>query len=98
MKVSTLLRVKKNWCQHTSARNASGIAVEVDSSSAKSFCLIGAIRRCYGSTGPENRRAVGRIRQAIRVFAGGPCLIAEFNDSPVTTFSQIKKVIKLAKI
>jgi hypothetical protein len=96
MKVSTLLRVKKNWCQHNYAKDRTGRGVMFDSSSAESFCLLGAVRRCYAPS--EALDAVERLERAIQEEVGNSFSIAAYNDASSRTFSQIKKIIKLANI
>ena len=49
-------KLKKGWCIETYARNSAGYTVNYRSKSAKSYCVVGAIR---SST---NR---GRVRDAI---------------------------------
>jgi hypothetical protein len=96
MKLSTLLRAKKNWCQNADARDSKGNSVGVLNPAAVCFCLSGALNKCYRPAGNRYWKAQSKLRNAVQSIGGGG--IISFNDNAGTTFADIKKVVKLAGI
>jgi hypothetical protein len=96
MKLSTLLRAKKNWCQNADARDLKGYPVGALDPEAVCFCLSGALAKCYANNRTEYLRAFRKLTNAIDSIDGVG--IVSFNDNGATTFADIKKVVKLAGI
>jgi hypothetical protein len=96
MKLSTLFRTKKSWCQGWVAKDSAGHPVETNNRNAVSFCLLGGLRRCYFKPGDINRyvRMRGRIEKCLPLNRS----ISGFNDDPSTTFADIRRLIKKAKV
>jgi hypothetical protein len=55
-----LLADESHWCQGVYARDAAGLAIQVNSAAARSYCLMGAILR---GAGEEHKRV--DVRDAI---------------------------------
>lgn len=99
LKVKTLLKSKKHWTQGSFARGKSGLKVRnVQSRYAVSFCLAGAIWRCYGKDPEAKERAEIKLWTAIRKYAGVRLPIVVWNDLETTTFKDVKAVLKIADI
>lgn len=52
MKVYELLSEESKWTKRALARDIKGIEVDVNSVEAVSWCLIGALRKCYKTKYP----------------------------------------------
>lgn len=84
MKIWELLDSPEKWTTKTCARDKNGKQVSSNDSSAVSWCLLGAVDKCYSE---EHRGVVRKIRNKL-----GINLIGEWNDEQ--TF---ENVLKLAK-
>lgn len=93
---------KGAWARYHYVPIATGCAtgrytVDSTSGAAVCFCLDGAVQKCYTERARIPVRA--RLRQAIRkLFPNGELDIIGFNDSKETTFSDIMKVVRAAKV
>jgi hypothetical protein len=88
------------WCKNSNARDANDRAVAWDSPNAVKFCFIGGLYRVYEDSN-KRRKVVEKIKKAINKFHKDDdniVWISAFNDNPKTSFSDIKKVIELAKV
>ena len=91
MKPSEVLSDESKWCQWASARGKSGRRVTPYGRSAVKWCLLGAIDRAFG----ENE--IRRVDFANSVFRLLGCNIADWNDSPVRKFEQVRDVLLRAE-
>jgi len=83
MKIKKFL-TKARWCQGEWAKDKNGNYCAVLSRKAVKFCLMGAVAKCY----PGRTLAIGaRLRDAL-----GMC-VTTFNDSPLTTFKEVKALV-----
>jgi hypothetical protein len=57
MKMHELLSTEKRWTQHASARDEFGDVTSSMSRNAVSFCLLGALDRCYAQAQFSKRAA-----------------------------------------
>ena len=93
--LQALFRDKRNWTKHTYARDIKGREIWVCHPRAVSFCLSGALTLIYPHT---NKRKV-LLRAIKRVF---PTTVTTslpgFNDAETTTITDIRKVVKAAKL
>lgn len=62
---------------------------------AVSFSLQGVIAKC--SQG-ERESIMKKLSDAIRVYTGKNIYVAQYNDSPDTTFEDITQVLKIAEL
>jgi hypothetical protein len=96
MKLSTLLRTKKSWCQHWVAKDSDGQSVEIHNRNAVSFCLLGGLRRCYLKL--DDNTLFCRMRARVEKFLPLNRSMTGFNDDPSTKFADIRRLIKKAKV
>lgn len=87
MKAWELLDSPSKWTQSVNAKNQAGDEVPVLSDQACSWCVLGAVRRCYTSFG-EIYAAHTRLSANVGVF------VADWNDSPVRTYQEVHAVLK----
>ena len=86
MKVRELLSDETKWTQGAFARNSAGKALRPEASrAASSWCLVGAINRCYEP--PEDYRVQEEVWQSI----GSD--IVPWNDARKRTFAQVKALV-----
>ena len=91
MKVRDLLTDETRWTKGVSARNALGQGgVCYDDPSATSWCLAGAIHKCYGIDGwdPIAKRVYALIQPLPK---GG---MGEWNDDPARSFSEVRALVE----
>jgi hypothetical protein len=82
-----------------------------DSEHATCWCLSGAVRRCY-PLAAQQKRVLCKLREAIETlgwrrafptsmtskYETDEGIVVRFNDSPETSFRQVKAVVDLAKV
>lgn len=90
-KAYELLDSPEKWCQGPYAEDASGEAVDERSPDACSWCLVGAISRCYMPDGDDDLRDYLRACNAIRKAVGVEC--GRWNDAPERTFQEVRDVL-----
>lgn len=99
MKVSELLNKPSCWTQRQAARNAEDHPINLWSSEARSFCLLGAIERCYGVPGELTTDYEPVLEARRRVWAAiGHQSITAWNDNPARTFQDVRSVVERADI
>lgn len=98
--VGALLRSKKSWTKGYWARNEKGKRRDINAADACQFCLEGAIRRVYPDTWfVITNRVMDIIRAKFPDRTKYATLgIPEFNDDKRTTFTQVREVIREARI
>ena len=96
MKVKELLSTRDRWTTECYARDKNGKLRDPNSPRAYSFCLLGAIRKCYGELTKEHVHAKSKIEDAICQL-GHTGSITEFNDQ-IATFEDIQEVLEIANI
>lgn len=96
MTVKDLYTDKSKWTTGARARSAYGCPVGVNSVSAVSWCLSGAIDRCYHDNWQEKMKATKRLTNVFQNIYGS--CIPLFNDSVTTTFEEVLKVVEEARI
>lgn len=109
MTVQELLSSKEKWTQGDTARTKEGYATGVSRADAVSWCLTGAVLKCY-PTKSEQLEAEKKLQRAIYRISGvhssvtssvdkqNELVIIEFNDDPFRTFEEIQEVVKLAGV
>jgi len=90
MKVQDLLTDERKWTKNQMRR------IREDGTVA--YCLFGALDECYRNDSLAFLDAETRLKGAIYGEIDGESLISRFNDSPVTTFADIRRVIEQADI
>lgn len=94
MKVKELLSRPGAWHKGSYARDHAGRDVTGDDGSACSFCLAGAIYRCYPKDSTE---AIRKVENVLLERVGHPGVVL-FNDGPNTTYDDIVAVVNEADI
>jgi len=93
MKVKQLLTSEKKWTKGFYAKDKDGAAIGVQNEKACSFCLDGALSRCYGPDGTYHKirlRADEVIRKMTRgIFSN----VVFWNDYNRRTFKQVKAFV-----
>ncbi len=93
MTVAQLLRRKESWTQGVYARNAAGEKVRFDDPAATSWCLWGALKKCY----PDHEQYV-KAYERLR-FQLNPLLTpAEWADAPERTHAEVLEFVKACRI
>ncbi len=82
MKVSELLTDESKWTKEAYARNSSGDVINMSDPLATSFCLMCALRKCYGFN--------HTIYNTIWTSIGN---IQTWNDKPERTFQDVRELI-----
>ena len=93
MKAYELLSDPSRWTQKTMARNKHGDATSPLDLDACSFCLVGAIERCYGSI-DEGIPLEELIKQELKVQAPNFEFIGQWNDAPDRTHEEVVELLK----
>ena len=94
--VLDLLSDETRWCRGTFARNKDGYPVASDHADAVSWCLVGAVNKCYGVSSISSGAAIGKLMDlSYRRSASG---ISSFNDAAGRTHAQILEVVKEAGV
>lgn len=96
MKPSELLSSRKKWCQFANARNEVGLATTADSPYAESWCLSGALAKCYGNSTQENLMATLKLSDYL--YSHFKMGITTYNDHQHTTFDKIQQLLKVVKL
>lgn len=86
MKAYQLLSKPEKWTQGVPARDRNNECCDPLHKDAVSWCLIGAINKCYPSTSEWDRTI-----QLLQRTVGH---IATFNDSPKRTYMEIVSILK----
>lgn len=88
MKVKELLSDPSKWCKGSYARTIEGErAYSSFSPDAVSWCILGAIDRCYVDR--NNWKEI-----VDRLFAETGESPATWNDRPTTTFADVRKLVE----
>lgn len=95
MKIQELFDNKSKWTKGYLASNSNGDLCNVYDRDAQCFCLIGAIYHCY--RGEQTSEVLNKVRKEIsnqlKINDSDNVSIAEFNDSDLTSFEDIKKMV-----
>ncbi len=85
MKAHELLAQPGAWTQHTRARNSKGKMVRTFDEDACSWCLVGALEKCYESKYhiPRNR-----VHQELQTWP------TSWNDEPERTQEEVVALLK----
>jgi hypothetical protein len=97
MKMMELLNRKTKWTRHSFAETKTGKATTTANKSATKWCLYGALLKCY----PTQKRAMKvsqKLNLALQKLYPDDHSIIYFNDSPKTTFKDIRKLLKEANV
>lgn len=89
MKIRELLSDESKWTKGFYARNAHGAIRPSKSEEAVSWCILGAIEKCYGG-----KKADGVF---LRIEAAYPSklysCVDDWNDSKKTKFEDVKRLV-----
>lgn len=88
MKVYELLDKPEKWCKGAYAKNAANEETHWQAPEASSWCLDGALCRCYG-----NDACVNDFEPLIRNHLQA-ANIATWNDSPKRTWEDVVKLCR----
>lgn len=93
MKVRQLFSSEKKWTKGLYARNKDGVTVGVLNDKAFSFCLDGALSRCYGPSG-KFYKIRKQVDDAISKMTRGRFnSTVQWNDYHRRTFKQVKAFV-----
>lgn len=91
MKVAELLFDESKWIQGKFAKDVNDQEVDIQSSRACKFCLLGAIRYCYPVTYEDVNNRLYSVLKSINVQS-----IAIFNDSH--NYEEVMELVRRADI
>jgi hypothetical protein len=91
MKAHELIAKPENWTQGTCARTKEGNPTDTLNENAYSFCIIGALIKCYGGDSPE---CFQNIEMALDKLTEKPAYLSAWNDNINTTHEQVYKLLK----
>lgn len=98
MKVWQLLSSRKRWTRGAFATDEFGNPTPIADPTATSWCLAGAIRKCYdrGPIRTEEYYGVNAlVQKAIKKVSRGRFgTVCGWNDSSRRTFDQVKALVK----
>lgn len=89
-KLDALLATKDNWCKGSMARDAEGTPVSPNSTKAKCFCFLGAIRKV------SNWRGLATTEVAGDLGFVSTTEVIDYNDDHNRRFKHIKARIARA--
>ncbi len=92
MKIKELYSDASKWTKHEFARSNTGTPLPSFAPDATSWCLIGAINKCY--SGKEDFTKVYESVRAHMPLVNGIAMISNWNDSPTRTFDEIKALVE----
>lgn len=95
MKVKDLLSSREKWTQDDAAKSKSGRGVHPNSRYAVSWCLMGAIVKCYLHS--QRKEQENKLRTILEKRGMNPSVVC-FNDDLLRTFQEIREVVELADI
>lgn len=84
MKIKEFLSSKEKWTQKACARDIENNPTTIFGSQAFSWCLYGAVVKCYGDVYESHGEVYKKIRLEIKNY------IASWNDAPERTFEEVK--------
>lgn len=97
MKMHELLAGPNNWAKSHYALTATGRDCAINDPEATRFCVVGAMRRCYGDQMAYSTPFCDRVRAALGVLPGAP--LTSFNDAIVQDFyTQIRAPLLAADL
>lgn len=88
MKAWELLSSPERWTQHVTARDSNDVICLEDDGKACSWCIIGALRKCYQSLDRELS-----VWRDITVAIGNQD-VADWNDAPERTHAEVLEILK----
>lgn len=88
MKIKELLKTKSRWCKYAAAKAKDGFYVHPDDPEAKSWCLVGAVNRCY-STFDKQQEVMSKLNMSL-----WPRTIERWNDDYFRTFEEVKALVE----
>lgn len=96
MKISELLNGPEKWTKEAIARNGDGKPVYLTSPDAVSYCLLGALFKCYegNNLGKKWNILDKYIKENYKKYANSYSPTVYFNNNEKTTYKDIMKVVK----
>ena len=97
VKIKELLDKPEKWTKGFYAKDSRGKPANVNDADAVCFCLEGALYKCCGYNGYEDKQL--KLSNSIEKYTNGKTnSLVAFNDNQSTTFEDIKKVLELADV
>ena len=96
MKMRELLTDESRWTKDAYARDKDGKTVSHDLEEAYSFCLVGAMFRCYNVKpwwDPVRDKIIEELRKTFNVSERSSISITLWNDKRSTTFADVKALV-----
>lgn len=92
MKMHELLTDASRWTQGTNARDRQGRETLVWMPGACQWCLLGALRHCYGDVNAIRAdQVLARIKRAIGIAPG--TALWDWNDAPDRKFADVRTLL-----
>lgn len=91
MKVRELLSDKSKWTKRWYARTKDGFKTNATSKDAVSFCLLGAIEKCYGTEFFCN--LPNDVKGKLYERFGSASKPSSWNDANERTFEEVKTLV-----
>jgi len=91
MKIQELLTDESKWCKGAVSRTTSEVSLSADHPDAVSWCLLGAIVKCYPATTTQYQI---RCRLLEHLGLTAEDTLVGFNDRASTTFNDILDLCK----
>jgi hypothetical protein len=93
MKAYELLSQPGAWTQGTLARDSEGLATNVMGPTACSFCIAGAIERCYPCL-EDNLKALDQVKQELKTRYDTFQFVGKWNDHPDRKHEEVVELLK----
>ena len=94
MKAYELISEPSRWTQKTLARNINGGATNPRGYDACSFCLVGAIERCYNVPIKQMLEILQQVKSELKIQAPSFEFIGQWNDHPDRTHEEVVGLLK----
>ena len=98
MKAYELLDSEEKWCKGANARDKDGNIVDPTSSTAKQWCINGALCRCYRKVADMGAAAnkLSKLLTGRISWPGGPYI--SWQDKKGRTFEEVHQLLKEADV
>ena len=94
MTVAELLSDESKWTRHFYARDSKGQCVNPEEPEAVSWCLVGALTKCYGREPPFTSFKYQKVRNLIKAISNHQ--VIAYNDSH--TYEEIMEIVRKAGV
>ena len=91
MKAHELLDSEEKWCRRVLAMTKDGRTISPTNESAASWCIVGAIIKCYHENAKIQIEMINKVTEAAALgdIANSIALLSGFNDHANTTYEKV---------